>query len=203
MYYIIIIGVKKMLNMIKNSSKTCRGFFVVAVFLIVVGIINEVYPYVGMEDIVSYISYIYFLYAFITFVCYIYSRKEKDYELILLSATSVVIGGFFYLINSDATNLILAIGIFTFGLQAVIIRLFRIVYFYKKENFLWLSKLTSTILLFLITILVSINLYIEATEVYTMLFGFYFIVYGIIYLVDLAFGAYVKSDKFKNFMHLS
>ena len=51
---------KKFIRMIKNSSRTCKSFFVIGLFLIMVGIINELFPYIGMEDILSFISYICF-----------------------------------------------------------------------------------------------------------------------------------------------
>ncbi len=193
--------IKSILYLIKKSSKTCKGMFILALFLIAVGVVNLLYPYIGMEDIISFISYIYFIFSALTFICYFYSREEKDYEFLLLAVTSVIIGCFFYLVDDINVGILLGTGILSFGLQAIAIRTYRIVYFYRKNNYLWLSKLTTTILLGLTTILISINLFTGTTEVQTMLFGFYFIVYGIIYLLDLLLGTLVKTKKFENFIH--
>lgn len=195
------IKLNKILELIKSSTRTSRGLFIVAIFLIIIGILNEIFPYIGMENIVRFISYIYFLFAVVTFLCYLYSRKDKDYEFIFLAVTSVIIGAFFYLVDDVNTGVLLGTGVLSFGIQAICIKVYKIVNFYKNRNYLWLSNLTFTILLTLTTALISFNLFTTITEVHTMLFGFYFIVYGILYLLDLILGIYVKTENFKKFMH--
>lgn len=128
-----------------------------------------------------------------------WSRKEGDYELLLLTITNIIVALFLFLCKDKNTQVILGTAVLAFYLQALGVRVNRLIYYKKKDDTLFYSKITTTVLLTVLTVLVSYNLYTETT-VQTMLFGYYFIVYGIIWLLDSLLSYFVKTEKFVNYI---
>lgn len=181
-------------------TKTNISYIVLSIFLICLGIFNLVYPYIGMEDLLFYTSMIFLLFAFVTLVCYLWSRKEGDYELLLLTITNIIVGVFLFLCREKNVQVILGTAVLAFFVQAIAVRIRQIIFLKKKKDNLYFSKLTISVLLSVLTLLVVFNLY-TGTTVQTMLFGYYFIVYGIIWLLDCSLGLLVNTKKVKKFLN--
>lgn len=181
-------------------TKTNISYIILSVFLICLGIFNLVYPYIGMEDLLFFTSMIFLLFAFVTLLCYLWSRKDGDYELLLLTITNIIVGVFLYLCREKNIQVILGTAVLAFFVQAIAIKVRQILYLKKKEDDLFFPKLTIAVLLSVLTLLVVFNLY-TGTTVQTMLFGYYFIVYGILWLLDCTLGLLVKTKKVKKFLN--
>ncbi len=181
-------------------TKTNISYIVLSVFLIILGIFNLVFPYIGMEDLLFYTSMVFLLYAVFTFVCYMWARKEGDYELLLLTITNIIVGVFLYLCRDGNIQVVLGTSVLAFSLQAIGVRLNQIMLLKKKKDNTFYAKLTTTILLTILTLLVVLNLY-TGTTVQTMLFGYYFIVYGIIWFLDTGLYFATSTKKFDKYIN--
>lgn len=190
---------KKKSDIRKVLSKTYISYIILSVFLIGLGIFNLLFPYIGMEDLLFYTSMVFLLYAVVTFSCYMWARKEQDYELLLLTITNIIVGSFLFLCREGNIQVVLGTAIIAFYLQALGVRYNKLKLLKKQKDNTFYAKLTTTILLTVLTVLVAYNLYTDTT-VQTMLYGYYFVVYGIIWLLDLILHYVTSSNKFDKYI---
>lgn len=193
---------KKKSNIKNKITKSYISYIILSVFLIGLGIFNLLFPYIGMEDLLFYTSMVFLLYAVVTFSCYMWSRKEQDYELLLLTITNIIVASFLFLCRDGNIQVVLGTAIIAFYLQALGVRYNKLKLLKKQKNNTFYAKLTTTILLTILTALVSYNLYTDKT-VQTMLYGYYFIVYGIIWLLDLILHFVTNTNKFNKYIKKS
>lgn len=193
---------KKKKDIKKIFSKAYISYIILSVFLIGLGLFNLLFPYIGMEDLLFYTSMVFLLYAIVTFFCYMWARKEQDYELLLLTITNIIVGSFLFLCRDGNVQVVLGTAIIAFYLQALGIRYNKLKLLKKQKDNTFYAKLTTTVLLTILTCLVAYNLYTDKT-VQTMLYGYYFIVYGIIWLLDLVLYFVTNSEKFDKYIKKS
>lgn len=168
-----------------------------SLLIFIIGIIVMNYPSLGMLSPIYFVSIMFFILSFLSTLAYFLGRKNNDYELIIISLINVLIASYMFICQNGDAPIILGTGVLLFTLLNVLIKGYYTYEYKKEKKYIWSVKLLSSILLFLIGTLTTVNLY-NNLSVITIMFGYYFITYGLINLIEPSFEYLVQIGYFKN-----
>ena len=123
------------------------------------------------------------VYTIVNLGKFILTRETKDFEGILLSLASLIIGSvaFFYNTNQNPTHL--AILLFVWIILVSLVKLKKADYYNDRKSKLWILEICFLIIFILIGILTAMNLN-YTDEIKILLLGFFFFTHGILELID-------------------
>lgn len=164
--------------------------------IIIFGMLLMSYPALGMIKPVYFISMTFYAISFFTIFAYFIKRNKDNYELLLISLNNIIIATFMFVFQNETSKIVLGTSIIVYTLFNISIKgLYA--YRYKNENnYIWTTKLIELVLLVLIGSLTAINLYSEMSVI-TLMFGYYFITYGIINLLEPIYNYLIESGYLK------
>ncbi len=181
----------------KNPLILTKG--ILCIITILTGILLMSYPALGMLDPVFFISMIFYLLAFFSVTAYFIKRVKDDYELLLISFSNILIGTFMFLMQDIRASLVLGAGILFYTLLNLVIKGYYLYKFKKEKDYNWSVKLIESSIIILIGILTIFNL-INEISVFTLMFGYYFITYGIINMIEPVFTYLIESGSLKELL---
>lgn len=190
-----------MKKIIKNNPEILISI-VLNILYIITGSILMTFPALGMVEPIYFISIIFFIFSFLNIAAYFMAKKNIDYELLFMALLNLLIGTFLFIMQYEEESFILGTFVLAYTIGTLLIKGYYTEILKRKNNNMWKVKFVTLFLLGLIGLLTSINLYNEMS-VYTIMFAYYFITFGIINLFEpiskyLTQSGYIKIIKRKN-----
>lgn len=178
----------------ENPIILIKAILYLIIFMI--GVLLMSYPALGMIKPVYYVSMTFYAVSFFTILAYFIKRDKNNYELLLISLNNILIATFMFVFQSEISNLVLGTSMVVYTLFNISIKGIYVNKYKNENNYIWSTKLIELVLLVLVGMLTAINLYSEMSVI-TLMFGYYFITYGIINLMEPIYSYLIKSGYFK------
>lgn len=166
---------------------------------IVIGVLLMVYPQIGILEPVYYISIVFYTLSFITCLFYFLGRRKNDYESILMALINVVIASYLFMVQDKSSTEVLGIAVSAYTILIIFNKMYRAYILKKNEDILWGVKYITSLLLAFLGLLTMFNLFNEISVVILM-FGYYFILFGIINLMEPLVELLFEFNGIKNFL---
>ena len=176
--------------------------FDIALYLIyvVTGFVLLNFSEMGLTNPIKYSPYIFYMFAFFCEVAYFANRRKDDYELLLLGFINVVTATFIliYMAYPDS-GFILADAVLLYSIANVLNKGYSCNRLIDKKDFNFFPKVSVTILLLFLGVFVVASLY-SKIEVGVLILGYYFIIYGLLSLLEPFNEILLKNKKFENYL---
>lgn len=154
---------------------------IIALFMIVSGAITLLLPLLGVQNIKMVICFVFGFIALILFSSFIKSPKDKDKESITTFFACLIAIILLLIFKNKPVNLALLLLIFV-GVVSII-RLKKADFYHDCGNKIWKVQIITLGLFILTGLLTAINLYYQS-EVQILMFGYFFLINGILELID-------------------
>ncbi len=184
---------------VKKIEKSIIMNIIQYLVIIVIGALVMFNPQIGILEPVYYISIVFYIFSFITCLCYFIGRRQDDYENLLLSLINVIVASFLFLMQGKSGPDILGISIAIYTLFVIFNKLFTAYILKSKGNVLWGLKYITSLLLAFLGLLTMLNLFNEVSVV-TLMFGYYFILFGIINFIEPLIETLFEFNGVKSFL---
>lgn len=134
-------------------------------------------------------------YAITSLGKFLLTKEYHDYEGLLSSLSSLLIGSIalFYHVNENPASL--ALLLFGWVILESFIKLKKADYYHDRKSKLWILEISFLILFIIMGILTSINLNYE-NEIRVLLLGYFFFTHGILEFIDPII-IYLTKEKIK------
>lgn len=174
-----------MKKIIKESDRTFLLIdFMLYMLYIVCGYILLRYPEIEVLQPIRYVTPLFYLFGFFSLIAYFMNRRSEDYEFLFLGLINILTGSFilFFSYYTD-TGFILGNALLIYSITMVLNKGWHTIKLSRENNVNMFPKFAITILLTLLGILVTSNLYKEMT-LQTLILGYYFISFGVLSLFE-------------------
>lgn len=156
---------------------------ITAVLLIVCGSVMLVLPAIHYIDVKTIFIGVLALYFILNLVQFLLTRKDKDYEGLFTSIASIIVIILALKLNIAKVPWYLALTLFIWVILMSLIKLKKADYYNDRKDTTWILKIISLILFILTGLLVTINLYYDAS-IQVLVLGFFFFIHGMLELFD-------------------
>lgn len=180
-----------------KSSVVCET--ILYVLYVVVGILMLMFPSFGISNQVFFISMIFLILAFFSFGLYFLNKKYSDYDMLYLSIINVAVGVYLYLFKNDTISSTLAVSCLVFSVSFLISRAYNIYLLYQKNNYIWLVKIITTVLICFLGSLTTTNLFKELT-VPVLMMGYFYLAFGVVCILEPIFELFISDKKFSKYV---
>lgn len=166
-----------------------------SILFLLIGAFLLLCPLIGFNNIQVLFITIMISYTIINFGKFLLTKEYHDYESILSSISSLLIGSiaFFYQTNENPANL--ALLLFGWIILESLIKLKKADYYNDRKSKLWILEICFLIIFILIGILTSINLN-HSNDTKILLLGYFFFIHGILEFIDPII-IYLTKEKIK------
>lgn len=154
---------------------------IVAIILIVTGVITLLLPFMGITNCKAVLIFTYGLITIVNLVWFILVPRDKDKESLYSFLASFIVFILSIVLKSTASNLALILLLYVMLLS--LIRLKKADFYHDRRNKIWQINIICLALLILVGLLTSVNLYYQSS-VQILMFGYFFLINGILELVD-------------------
>jgi len=154
---------------------------VLAIVLILDGAINLLLPFIGYGNVRIILGFTFGIIALINFVGVVKKPKDKDYENLFSCITSLAVCILSLVLPKRPSNLALVLLLYVMIMS--LIRLKKADFYHDRKNKIWRINIITLGLFILTGILTSLNLYYQS-EVQVLMFGYFFLINGILELID-------------------
>ena len=154
---------------------------VLAIVLILDGAINLLLPFIGYGNIRVILGFTFGIIALVNLIGFIKKPKDKDYEHLFSCIASIVICVLSLFLPRRPSNLALVLLLYVMIMS--LIRLKKADFYHDRKNKIWRINIITLGLFILTGILTSLNLYYQS-EVQVLMFGYFFLMNGILELID-------------------
>lgn len=187
-----------MKKIIKESDRTFLLIdFMLYMLYIVCGYILLRYPEIEVLQPIRYVTPLFYLFGFFSLVAYFMNRRKEDYEFLFLGLINILTGSFILFFSYyDDTGFILGNALLIYSLTMVFNKGWHTIKLSRENNINMFPKFAITILLTLLGILVTTNLYKEMT-LQTLILGYYFISFGILSLFEPVMILILRNKKIR------
>lgn len=172
---------------------------ILSLVALIIGVVVMIFKSFGLIDIVLYISILFYIFSFFSILLYFIRRKEGDYEILILSLINIITATFMFIFKADNPPMILGAAMTIYTILIVLNRGFKVLKLKKDDNFMWIIKFIITFLIAFLGMLTTYNLFNEVT-VQTMMFGFYFMSFGFMSIVENVIEIFVTDTVFKKIL---
>lgn len=156
---------------------------ITAVLLIICGSVMLVLPAIHYIDVKTIFIGVLALYFILNLVQFLLTRKDKDYEGLFTSIASIIVIILALKLNIAKVPWYLALTLFIWVILMSLIKLKKADYYNDRKDTTWILKIISLILFILTGLLVTINLYYDAS-IQVLVLGFFFFIHGMLELFD-------------------
>lgn len=165
------------------------------------GCILIIFPQIEVFGPIKYTSSIFYFLGLFSLVAYFINRRKNNYEFLLLGLSNILVGTFIYVYSYyDNTGFILGNAILIYSLANVLNKGWHSYNLSKRNDINMFPKLGITILLSLLGFLVITNLY-KSMTMQTLILGYYFLVFGIISLIEPIMLIVMKNKKLNKYLN--
>ena len=155
---------------------------------------------VGIEDPIQYGPYLFYLLAFFSLLAYFVNRRKDDYELLLFGFINVVTATFILIYtNYPDSGFIMGDAVLLYSIANVLNKGFSCSKLLDKKDFNFFPKVSVTILLLFLGVFVVASLY-SKVNVGIMILGYYFIIYGLLSLLEPFNEVLLRNEKFDKYL---
>lgn len=165
-----------------------------------IGIILMSYPAFGLLNPLYYISLVFYIFSFFTVIAYFLQRKNENYELLFLSLINILTATFMYLYQNKTAAFMFGTSLLIFVLLNILNKGIYSLKFKSEKNYKWFFKLLEVTLIGVVGIFTIVNLYNEVSVI-TMMFGYFFVTYGIINMIEPLFELGIETKYFKKLLN--
>lgn len=151
----------------------------ISIITMIFGILLFKSPMFGLINPILYFSIVFMGLGFMNLAVYFIYRTENDYETLSTSLVDFLVGFFLFVFKGHQTAIILGASITLFTFCDFLNRGYILSRKKETESIEWYIRLIEMIILVFLGCLVSNNLY-RAISVTTMIFSYFFIVYGLV-----------------------
>ncbi len=150
---------------------------------------------IGFTNPIKYVPVIYYTFAFLSLVTYFGNRIKGDYELLYFGLINVIVGTF-TLVNNLYPNsgFILADAVLLYSILNVINGGFTCLRMLKERNIQVFMKIAITVMLLFMGVFVISAIY-DKVEYGTLILGYYFAAYGLLYLLEIFVNVIIGNKK--------
>lgn len=189
-----------MKKVVKESGKTHLAVDIMFYFVYVfVGALLLKFPQIEELKPIEYAPIIFYMLGFFSLLSYFVNRRPKNYEFLFLGLINILVGTFVTFFSSyEDTGFILGNAILIYSLFTILNKGYHTIMLAKEKNINMYAKASITIMLVLLGFLVLQNLF-KATTMQTLILGYYFLVFGIMSLVEVALVLILRIDKLRNY----
>ena len=187
-----------MKKVIKESDRTFLLIdFMLYMLYIVCGYILLRYPEIEVLQPIRYVTPLFYLFGFFSLIAYFMNRRKEDYEFLFLGLINILTGSFilFFSYYTD-TSFILGNALLIYSITMVFNKGWHTIKLSRENNINMFPKFAITILLTLLGILVTTNLYKEMT-LQTLILGYYFISFGVLSLFEPIMIIVIRNKKLR------
>ncbi len=153
----------------------------VALISLLVGAIALILPFFGVNNCRVVLIVVFGLIAVVSLAMYLLKPKDNDFESLFTFFASFLL--LILAIFLKQTPLNLALMLLLYVMFLALIRLKKADFYHDRRNTIWQINIITLGILILVGIITSINLYYQS-EVQILMFGYFFLVNGILELID-------------------
>ena len=167
---------------------------------VVVGFVLLNFSDIELLNPIKYASPIFFMFGFFSLLTYFLNRREGDYELLLFGFINVCIAAFIMIYMSFPNSaFIMADAVLVYSIANVINKGYHCKALLDKKDINFFPKISVTILLLLLGVFVVSALYTKI-EVGSLILGYYFIIFGLLSLLEPLISILTKNVKLENYI---
>lgn len=188
-----------MKKVIKESEKEILGFDI-ALYTIymIIGAGLLFYPELEVINPVVFSTFIFFILGFFAIICYFVNRRKNNYEFLYLGLINIVVGAFVFIVgNSAKSNYLLCSSILIYTLLVVVNKSVYAYKLSKNDDLNMFPKIGIAIIIALLGVLITSNLYNEVT-MKTLVLGYYFLLFGIVNIFEPIIGLFLRKENVKD-----
>lgn len=189
-----------MKKIIKESNKTHLAVDIMFYSVyVLIGALLIKFPQIEELKPIEYAPIIFYMLGFFSLLSYFVNRRPKNYEFLFLGLINILVGTFITFFSGyEDTGFILGNAILIYSLFTILNKGYHTLMLSKEKNINMFAKASITIMLVLLGFLVLQNLF-KATTMQTLILGYYFLVFGIMSLIEVALVIILKIDKLKKY----
>ena len=165
---------------------------------ITVGFVLLHFSEIELLNPIKYASPLFYMFGFFSLLAYFLNRRPGDYELLIFGFINVCVGSFVLVYMSfPDTGFILADAVLIYSVANVINKAFNCKRLLKNKDINFFTKAAITVLLLFLGVFVVSSLYTKI-EVGSLILGYYFIVFGLLSLLEPLMAILVKNVTIEN-----
>ena len=165
---------------------------------ITVGFVLLHFSEIELINPLKYASPLFYMFGFFSLLAYFLNRRKGDYELLIFGFINVCVGSFVLIYMSfPDTGFILADAVLIYSIANVINKAFNCKRLLIEKDINFFTKAEVAILLLFLGVFVVSSLYTKV-EVGSLILGYYFIVFGLLSLLEPLMAVLVKNIKIEN-----
>ena len=186
-------------EVIKEFDRTVLSIDIMLyVIFITVGFILLHFSEIELINPIKYASPLFYMFGFFSLLAYFLNRRPGDYELLIFGFINVCVGSFVLIYMSfPDTGFILADAVLVYSLANVINKGFNCKRLLLEKNVNFFTKTAVTVLLLFLGVFVVSSLYTKI-EVGSLILGYYFIVFGLLSLLEPLMSILIKNVTIEN-----
>ena len=152
-----------------------------ALISLLAGAIALIMPFFGVNNCKIVLIIIFSLLSVASLLLYVFKPKDKDLESAYTFVASFMLLILAIVLKQTPINLALMLLLYVMFLS--LIRLKKADFYHDRRNAMWQINIITLGILILVGLVTSINLYYQS-EVQILMFGYFFLVNGILELID-------------------
>ncbi|MBR4178494.1 MAG: hypothetical protein IKR57_04010 [Bacilli bacterium] len=165
---------------------------------ITVGFVLLHFSEIELINPIKYASPLFYMFGFFSLLAYFLNRRKGDYELLIFGFINVCVGSFVLIYMSfPDTGFILADAVLIYSIANVINKAFNCKRLLLEKDINFFTKASIAILLLFLGVFVVSSLYTKV-EVGSLILGYYFVVFGLLSLLEPLMAILVKNIKIEN-----
>ena len=166
----------------------------------VVGFILLNFSNIELLNPINYASPLFYMFGFFSLLIYFFNRSNRDYEFLIFGFINVCVASFILVFQTfPDTGFILSDAILVYSICNVINKGYSCKNMLKNKDLNFFPKVSVTILLLLLGVFVVSSLYLKS-EVGSLILGYYFIIFGLLSMLEPLMSILIKNVKFEQFM---
>ncbi len=186
---------------IKEFDRTLLGVDIMLYCVIaVIGYMILKFPEIELLNIMEYAPPLFYMFGFFALVAYFVNRRPNDYEYLFFGLINIIVGSF-VLVNSYNPNssFVLGTAILIYSILNFINKGYHTSVLMKEKNINLYPKMSITILLALLGVLIISNLY-DKVNLQCLVLGYYFMTFGLISLFEPLLMIVIRNPKLEAYL---
>ena len=170
------------------------------VIIAVIGFILLNFSNIENIDPITYAPTLFYTFGFFSILLYFANRKRNDYEFLIFGFINVCVGTFILIYSTfPNSGFILADAVLVYSIANVLNKGYSCRVLLKEKNLNFFIKISVTILLFVLGVLVVSSIY-NRVEVGSLVLAYYFIIFGLLSLLEPLFMVLTNNVKVEKYI---
>lgn len=167
---------------------------------IITGFILLNFESMDMLNPIEYASPLFYVFAFFSILAYFTNRRKGNYELLIFGFINIIVATFILIYQAyPDSGFILSDAILIYSLAIVLNKGYHCAVLLRQRDINFFIKVSVTILLLFLGVFVVSSLY-NKVEAGIIIIGYYFIVFGLLSLIEPLMEILIKNKKVEKAM---